>query len=155
MRLIAAFGVSLVAVEFVLGGLLLLGWQTTLVGILSSLLVLMFVVASAKVLIKKQKIECGCFGLLYRETISKATLVRDSILLMACISVAYWGTELPTLGSMLTGDSWILRIGSLFAIVMTSQVLFVAVKRTLGLIARERANQRSRQQMAEWIRQRP
>lgn len=61
-------------------------------------LLITFVIAIASALVRAKDVDCTCFGLLYKEKVSRVTLVRDLVLLTITILVALWDRAPIALG---------------------------------------------------------
>jgi len=71
-----------------LAGALLFGGVFVVVGAtLSIAMLLSFMVGIAVALHRQLNLQCGCFGLLYREKVGPRTLARDGVLLLLSIEV--------------------------------------------------------------------
>ena len=160
--LVKPFGWTLVIVEVAVFVSLLLGWQPVITAIVAGVLFLSFIGAGAKVMIKKQVTSCGCFGLLYKEKIGPATVVRDGILLLMAASIAVFGGGLPTLATMLTGMSPAVQVPVIVYLAALILLLVIVIRQTLAVernkkqfAARSKVENenilRSRQQLKEFI----
>lgn len=82
---------SVTAAELAAAVLLLTGEAARLGATIAAVLFLVFIAAVVRNIVKKVDIECGCFGLLWREKTGWATVTRDIVLLAATLVVLVAG----------------------------------------------------------------
>ncbi len=90
-RLEMAVVVGIPALELLAALSLLSGELARWGAALAAALLLLFIGLVANNIRRKIDIECGCFGLLWRERTGPPTIVRDAILLAAALTVAIGG----------------------------------------------------------------
>jgi len=89
---VAPFGILLPWVELGLGMMLLIGWYTKPVAVLTGLLYAAFTLALGINLFRGRKnIDCGCFGPKQKHRITPWLVARDIGLALAAGVVAIWG----------------------------------------------------------------
>lgn len=87
-------GFALPPFEVALGFMLVVGILTEAVALVTVGLCSIFVLATASAHVRRLNVECGCFGLLYREKLGRSVIIRDAFLVMlAAWVVQYQGTR--------------------------------------------------------------
>ena len=87
------FGWLLPYVEIAMAVALLAGVYPRLVGISAATLLVIFMSAIGVAMVRKQNLNCSCFGLLYRERVGWGTQTRDGILVILAASLAITNDE--------------------------------------------------------------
>jgi uncharacterized membrane protein YphA (DoxX/SURF4 family) len=77
----------IISIEIAVGLLLLIGWETKSASLISILIILCFITAMAIVLIRKQSVECGCFGEKHYRSVSYKNIIIDIFLLTALLLI--------------------------------------------------------------------
>lgn len=90
-RLERPAALAITAAELGAAILLLTGEGARFGAAIAGALFVLFVAAVVRNIVKKVDIECGCFGLLWRETTGWPTVMRDVVLLAAAIVVLVAG----------------------------------------------------------------
>ncbi len=85
MTLLHPFALLLPMVELVLGIALILGWARRGAALLGGTLSLVFIVALSIALARGLDISCGCFHTDGGHQVGMSLLVRDAVLLLACL----------------------------------------------------------------------
>jgi hypothetical protein len=81
-------GMTLPIIEVGLGVLLVLGELVTITALACAVLFGVFLAATASAFIRRLNVQCGCFGLLYRQKLGIEVVIRDSLLLLAAAYLA-------------------------------------------------------------------
>jgi uncharacterized membrane protein YphA (DoxX/SURF4 family) len=138
--------------EIVLSILLLLGWYLELVGYNVAILMGVFALAGFIVMIRKQNIECGCFGILRKEKVSKQTIARDLVLLLLALMIALYGQISPNITTLLSASILSRILLSLF-ILLYSYMIFKVVWAKMLDKKRKHIITRSQIQLESWVKQ--
>jgi uncharacterized membrane protein YphA (DoxX/SURF4 family) len=84
--------------ELVAGVLLITGVWVRAAGVLLSLFLAVFIVALSQALLRGIDLRCGCFG--GSEVATWGTVLRDVVLLVGCLAVAWMGGRSSTASAM-------------------------------------------------------
>ncbi|MBI4312789.1 MAG: DoxX family membrane protein, partial [Chloroflexi bacterium] len=79
-RLNDVYGWALPSVQFIVGAALTFGILPRFAALSSLALLASFVIAMTTAVRRGQNLDCGCFGLLYREKVGPPTIARDLVL---------------------------------------------------------------------------
>jgi putative oxidoreductase len=85
LPLLHTFAWLLPIAEAVVGAALIVGWQRRGAALLASLMTVMFIIAIATALIRGLDISCGCFDTAAGSSVGMDLLLRDIVLLAACL----------------------------------------------------------------------
>ena len=122
-----AYGACLPLVDIAIAALLYLGITVYGAG-LASLTLLSFVIAAGIVIRRGTHLDCGCFGLLYRERIGRVTVARDVVLLLLAVDMLLLDNGRFALTAIMKGIQEPVNALVLFLVLLS----FIA---TLGIIA--------------------
>jgi uncharacterized membrane protein YphA (DoxX/SURF4 family) len=125
-------GVLLPPFEAILGIALIVGVVTALTAFTVAVLCMIFLIASASAMIRRLNINCGCFGMLYREPVGRQVIVRDSILLALSLYVLQFQSDRLG-GNRLLDPS---GVADLLTLIMVTLVVLLGAG--AGLIAMRR-----------------
>jgi uncharacterized membrane protein YphA (DoxX/SURF4 family) len=140
----------LIYFELLLAVSLFFGWLPTVTGLVTALVLLSFMTAISIIMVRKQVLECGCFGLLYREKIRLSTLGRDSVLLFMALAIAIWGNLASNLTSILNSGSLSERFISLVFLALILPVLFTTLRNVINTKLKRRYLIRAQRQLTVW-----
>jgi hypothetical protein len=115
-------GYLLPPIEIILGLFLLLGILTSTSALSIAVLSLVFFLASISAIVRRLNIECGCFGLLYREKIGAPALLRE--LLLFGLAIFIWQFEADRIGidSLATANFDVSFIATLVILVLVASL---------------------------------
>lgn len=135
------FGLLLPWIEFALGVILLIGWETRLASVATCLLYLMFIGALTINLARGRKdLDCGCFGSKHKHEIDRGLIIRDILLLLGAGLILYFGGGIFAFDNLATeAQSVLIHVMVNFLlpsilIVIGLYMSFVLFKQTLRLI---------------------
>ncbi len=95
-----------------------------------------FILAVAVAIRRGYHLECGCFGLLYREPVGVSTIGRDVVLLLMSLLTFFRGASAPTLAQMLSQIAHPLSVIALLLISLVfSAGLVVSLLSAKGALA--------------------
>jgi uncharacterized membrane protein YphA (DoxX/SURF4 family) len=77
----------IISIEIAIGLLLLSGWKIKFAALISMLIILCFITAMTIALIRKQSVECGCFGERHYRMVSYKNIVIDTFMLTASLLI--------------------------------------------------------------------
>ncbi len=133
---------TLIGTEAVIGSLLLVGWQTRVIALVSGIMLLLFIAVIVLSLMRgNTNLECGCFGAKHTQKISHQLIVRNIALLIVSVCIATRGGGLMMLDdypliweSLLMGDRPLIPIvlvcvGMSFLVALVLK-LYYLLKRT-------------------------
>jgi uncharacterized membrane protein YphA (DoxX/SURF4 family) len=123
------FALTLVAIEIVLGVLLLFGWYTRMSAAVGGVLMLIFIMAMAiNISHGNTDLDCGCSGGHTRQIIGTKTIVRNIAIFVAAIYVYWVG------GGIFSIDSLSLETKSILFENILLPILFPIALSVMGLI---------------------
>jgi uncharacterized membrane protein YphA (DoxX/SURF4 family) len=115
-------GIALAACEVGAGLLLWVGLWVAVVAGLSAVLLATFLLVALSAVARKLNVNCGCFGLLYRQKIGKSVFARDTLLMVLALYTLQAGEDrisLSTMGSTLDfGEAIYFGLGMLFLLAL-------------------------------------
>jgi uncharacterized membrane protein YphA (DoxX/SURF4 family) len=122
------FALNLVAIEIVLGVLLLFGWYTRMAAAVGGVLMLIFIMAMAINIARgNTDLDCGCSGGHTRQIIGYKTIVRNIAILVSAIFVYWVG------GGIFSIDSLSLETKSILFENILLPILFPIALSVMGL----------------------
>ncbi len=91
-----------------------------------------FIAAVGIALARKQRLDCSCFGLLYRERVNRSALLRDGVLIILAFAVLFLDDCSLTLAHLLVNadePSYALALAGLVATgALTSPVAYLNLR---------------------------
>ncbi len=123
-RVATAYAMGLLTLEPFTGLALILGYYTSWAAVIAALMLMSFITAVSLAILRRQALECSCFGLLYRERVGWVTLARDVLLLGLALILALWGSGSPTVSDLVSNLS---HAGYVMALAAVTMVLGFSV----------------------------
>lgn len=81
------------------------GYSAKPAAIAATVMLAMFMVVVGVAMIRRQDLQCGCFGLLYQERVGWGTQVRDGLLVALSLIVLLWNDETLALKELATSPT--------------------------------------------------
>ena len=131
-----AYAVGLIFMELVTGPLLLLGFYSFWAAGAAALMLTSFICAVGLAIVRKQAIDCSCFGLLYRERVGWVTLGRDALLLSLALVVVFAADHSVAVGHMasrLSNPGYVIALAAIaIAFCLSILVAYLYLQDTRG-----------------------
>lgn len=132
--LIRPFAIVLPFTEIGLGMMLLMGWGVKLAAILTTLLLMIFIVAVGINLARGRTPNCGCFGAGYQRQINLKLIAYDFFLLLLALPVIVFGGGSLSLDSLSYTVKELLLFDWILPLVITISSAHVTIKLVKRLI---------------------
>jgi uncharacterized membrane protein YphA (DoxX/SURF4 family) len=129
---IPAFAVVLPWLELSVGIALFVGFYVQFAALLALVMSASFLFASILAMRKHLNLQCNCFGLLYRERIGPSTVIRDALLVLACLCLAIFDGSPFLLDRVTSGKSPLTEFLVLLSTVVTLLISAVLAYRAGG-----------------------
>ncbi|WGV60420.1 MauE/DoxX family redox-associated membrane protein [Brevibacillus brevis] len=88
------FGSVLPLLEIIIALCLIIGYKTNYMGIISSILLISFIIANFKVIYEGKDLACNCFGNLFKESMGWGGIIHSFILLIFALPVGLFSMNI-------------------------------------------------------------